>query len=372
MKKPRIAIAHQTITDADAVGNDIMSMYHILKKNGYETNLIAEYFSENIRDLQMDTGNIHNFIENENSILIYHHSIFWDYGERLLERFKGKIIFKFHNITPPFFFKEYSYTDYQKCVNGIDQTQRYVIRHNNSQWWVDSTFNSVQLQQTGVEKERITVIPPFNRLEALEKIEPNFRIIDEIIKNKSNNVLFIGRVAPNKGHIHLIKVIKKYKEFYNSNIHLWVLGPIDQDPHNSYYPQLSMRIKKFGLENNVSFVGKVPESDLKAYYLGCDELLCMSEHEGFCLPIIEAQRMMLPVVTYGGSALRETAGENQIILDTLDYSFAASALFTLYNDESVRNFCKKCGRMNVDSRFSSEKNCTKFFSAFELCMNGAL
>lgn len=371
MKKPTIAIAHQTITDADAVGNDIMGMYHILKNHGYETSLISEYFSDNIRDLQMNTGNIHNFIENENSILIYHHSIFWEFGEKLLEKFKGNLIFKFHNITPPHFFKDYSQSDYQKCAQGIEQTKKFVTYYNDDPWWVDSTFNSVQLQQTGVKKDRITVVPPFNRLDVLEKIEPNFKIIEGLIKNESNNVLFIGRVAPNKGHIHLINIIKTYKENYNSNINLWILGPIDHNPHNSYYPQLSVLIKKIGLENNISFLDKLPEMDVKAYYLGCDAFLCMSEHEGFCLPIIEAQRLLLPVVTYGGSALRETTGENQIILDAMDYSLAASALFTLYNNENVRNFCKKYGRINVDSRFSSEKNCTKFFSAFELCMNGA-
>jgi hypothetical protein len=79
---------------------------------------------------------------------------------------------------------------------------------------------------------------------------------------------------------------------------------------------------------------------------------------------------MLPVVTYGGAALRETAGINQIIMDSFDYTFAASALFTIFTDEKVRNFCKKHGRINVDSRFSSEKIKNKFLSEFARTVDG--
>jgi len=372
MKKPIIAIAHQTIADGDAIGNDIIGMYYTLINEGYNVGLISEHSSDILKKYQMSSANVDNFIEITDSLLIYHHSIHWEFGETLLERFKGKIIFKFHNITPPQFFKDFSSIHYEKCRQGIEQTRRFINEYKDSVWWGDSSFNSTQLRQIGLKHDEIITVPPFNRLDAIEKIEPNYKIIDDLIKNNANNVLFVGRVAPNKGHIHLINIIKEYKENYDSNIHLWILGPIDHNHLKIYLNKLSILIKKYGLDRNISFVDKKPEIDVKAYYLGCDEFLCMSEHEGFCVPIIEAQQLMLPVITFGGTALSETTGKNQIILDSFDYAFAASALFTLYTDEKVRKFCKKHGRINVDSKFSSEKIKKQFMSAFESSRMGVV
>jgi glycosyltransferase involved in cell wall biosynthesis len=370
MKKPIIALAHQTIIDGDAIGNDIMGMYYTLRNEGYNVGLISEYSSNNLKKYQINSPNIQNFLENTDSILLYHHSIHWEYGEKILENFKGKIIFKFHNITPPQFFKDFSSIHYEKCIQGLKQTDRFIKKYKNCIWWGDSSFNTNQLQQNCLNPGQIFTVPPFNRQDIFEKVEPNFKIIDDLIKNKRNNILFVGRVAPNKGHVHLIKIIKEYKENFDSNVHLWIIGPIDQEHLTVYFNQLSHLIKKNGLERNISFVDKKPENDVKAFYLGCDEFLCMSEHEGFCVPIIEAQQFMLPVVTYGGTALRETTGKNQIILDTFDYSFAASALFTLYTDEAAKKFCRTHGQINVDSRFSFIKITNKFKMAFESAKDG--
>jgi len=370
MEKPAIAIAHQTITDGDAIGNDILGMYESLINEGYEVGLISEYSSENMKKYHMNTESVQNFLKTSHSILIYHHSFYWEFGENILKNCKGKIIFKFHNITPAHFFKDFSNIYYENCLQGIEQTQRFVNSYQNCIWWGDSTFNSVQLQQSGLKSDLSDTIPPFNQLNALETIEPNYKIIDDLISNNCNNVLFVGRVAPNKGHIHLINIINIYKKNYDSDIHLWILGQIDHNHLKKYNNQLYVLIKKYGLERNISFIDKKSENDVKAYFLACDEFLCMSEHEGFCVPIIEAQKFMLPVVTYGGTALRETARTNQVILDSFNYPFAASALFTLYTEEKVKTFCKKHGLMNVNSRFSPEQIRNRFISAFERFRTG--
>jgi glycosyltransferase involved in cell wall biosynthesis len=197
------------------------------------------------------------------------------------------------------------------------------------------------------------VVPPFNVIDELDGIEPNFNLIDSIVNNKKNNILFVGRVAPNKGHMHLIETINAYKNMFDSNVHLWVVGALDTDNCKLYNEQLSALIKKHGLDNDITFSGKQPIENLKAYYLACDEFLCTSEHEGFCVPIIEAQKLMLPVISLGGTALSETVGKNQIILKNTDYDYAASALFTLFTDENIRKFCRNYGLINYNSRFTN-------------------
>lgn len=370
MNQPVVAIAHQTIIEGDAIGNDICGMYKTLLDQGYNVGLIAEFTEKSIKQFQLSSLQINQFLKNKDAVLIYHQSINWEWGEELLKKFKGKVIFKYHNITPARHFKAFSSVHYGKCLQGSEQTKRFINTYKKSKWMADSIFNSLQLHEMGLPQEQTIVVPPFNRFETLEKIEPDYKIIESLISNRCNNVLFVGRVAPNKGHVHLIKTIKIYKELYDPNVHLWIVGSIDHDQLKSYYNQLLEIIRKYGLEKNISFVDKIPENAMKSYYLGCDEFLCMSEHEGFCVPVIEAQRNQLPVITYGDTALKETAGKNQIVLDELDYDFAASALYTIYTDDKVRKFCIKNGQANINSRFSTEIIQSNFLSAFKLASEG--
>jgi glycosyltransferase involved in cell wall biosynthesis len=365
MTLPTIAISHQTIVDGDAIGNDILGMYSILRNHGYDVGLIAENLTEDLKDFQLSSRQLDIFLENKDSILIYHHSVYWKYGEEILDKFKGKACFKFHNITPPHFFERYSSFYYEICLQGVKQTERLLKKFGYSFWWGDSDFNSHQLQAYGLKPELSITVPPFTHLEKLEVVDPNFSLIDSLISNGGNNVLFVGRVAPNKGHIHLMKTLRHYKENYDDNIHLWLVGSMDQQELKLYNMQLFDLIGKFNLRDSISFIDKISEKDLKSYYLSCDEFLCMSEHEGFCVPIIEAQKFNLPVVAYSGTALQETIGGNQITFDTFDYDFSASALYTVFSDEKIQDFCRKYGSENVSSRFSQDKIRNKFFAAFQ-------
>lgn len=362
-----IVIAHQTITDGDAIGHDIMGMYDLLTNLNYNVYIYGEYCFGRSESVRIKPSNIKRLSVDD--LLIYNHSIYWENGEKLLSEFKGRIVFRYHNITPPDYFRDFSDTHYHKCHQGIEQTKKFIDSYNKCFWWGASEFNTVELQNYGLNPKMSLTVPPFNLLEKLDEIDPDFEVIDELIGSFDNNVLFVGRVTPNKGHEHLIRIIKRYKEMYDSKIHLWIIGVLD-DSCNLYNEYIYNLIAKFGLKKNVTLTGKVSLEVLKAYYLACDEFICMSEHEGFCVPLIEAQKLMLPVITYGGSALSETAGDNQIVLKDYDYEFAAAAIYTIFSDKEVRDFCKKQGVRNYDSRFSPEAIKNKFISALNISTGG--
>lgn len=361
---PEIIIAHQTVTDGDAIGHDILGMYDILTQFGYKSYIFAENYLGKAKSYHVNAAKINELSENNSNILIYHHSIFWENGEKLLLKFRGKIIFKYHNITPHDYFKNYSDTLYARCYQGIEQTKRLVQKYGECMWWGDSRYNNQNLQEFGLDPKFCMTVPPFNVLDELEAIEPNFEIIDSLVNNKNNNILFVGRVAPNKGHKYLIEIINAYQQMYGSTIHLWIVGSLDHNDCKSYNNEIINLINKYGLTQNITLTDKLPIEDIKAYYLACDAFLCMSEHEGFCVPIIEAQKLMLPLVTFGGSALSETVGQNQIIVNDFDYDFAASALFTIFSDKRVSKFCIHHGLINVNSRYSREIIKSTFISAF--------
>jgi glycosyltransferase involved in cell wall biosynthesis len=357
-----VVIAHQTIAEGDAIGHDIMGMYDTLTELGYNTSLYAEYSFGRSSHLRRSLSQLKGILGKEDTILIYHHSINWEAGEKAISNFNGRTIFKYHNITPPDLFRSFSDLHYHSCSLGIEQTKRLIDGHKNAIWWGDSEFNNADLKKMGLESNKYVVVPPFNLIDELDRVEPNFKVINSIIDNKKNNVLFVGRVAPNKGHTHLIKTINAYKKMFDSNVHLWIVGALDNDNSRLYNEHLKALIRNYGLDNDITFLDKQPIENLKAYYLGCDEYLCTSEHEGFSVPIIEAQKLMLPVITLGNTALSETVGKNQIVLKNMDYDYAASALFTLYTEEKIRKFCRKHGLINYESRFTNAIIKEKFIS----------
>ncbi len=233
-----VVIAHQTVIDGDAIGIDIKGMYTSLKKRGYDVSIFADFYMGDFILFKKDREKSLKAINEKNCILIYHHSIFWEGGREFLQKCKGKIIFKYHNITPPEFFKKYSSIHYEKCAKGIEQTKEFISSVHSEIWCVDSEYNSYELTNLGLDNKKISVIPPFNQIELLDRVEPDFNIIRDLIKNNCNNVLFVGRIAPNKGHLHLFNVIREYIEKYNGNIHLWIIGSLDSSLQ-SYMEELN-------------------------------------------------------------------------------------------------------------------------------------
>ena len=101
-----------------------------------------------------------------------------------------------------------------------------------------------------------------------------------------------------------------------------------------------------------------------AYYLGSDMLVCTSEHEGFCVPIIEAQYFGLPIIALSECAVPETIGQNQIVLDKYVEQFAAG-IHVLANNQEYKQFLINNGLNNFESRFSIPILEDKFMKAFE-------
>lgn len=337
-------------------------MYDTLTGLGYKVGFLGEYVNGEAKNHSIDAASVPNVLSNPNLLLIYHHSANWEYGNQLLRDFRGKLIVKYHSIPPPEYFHSYSTQYYEQWYRGFTQTPSLIQQDRKCVWWFNSNFDSIHLHNCGLNADWF-IVPPFTK--DLKQQEPEYHIIDTLINNHCNNILFAGRVMPNRGYIHLFEIIKQYVEFYDSNIHLWLVGPIDHTQPGSYYNELEEWIQNNNMQHYVSFTDAVPSNDLYGYYLGCDAFLCMSEYEGLYVPLIEAQRLGLPVVTYGGTGLGETVGKNQIVLDQINYEFAASALYTLYIDKRVNRFCRHHGLKNAQSRFSQEQIKKEFISAFE-------
>ena len=342
-----IIIMHQTIANHDAIGTDIEIMYHILKQS-YKCYCFAQNpLNKNIEYIENEEKLVQLLDDSEN-LVIYHHSVYWEYGEKVLNNTNARIIFRYHNITPEQFFKPYNDFHYQQCYLGREQTNRLIEKFPEAFWLSDSEYNLQDLKQA--DQEKLGVCPPFNKIEEWSKCVLDEKIVKDLIESKYMNLLFVGRVAPNKGHLMLIDILYWYCSNFDNNIVLNIIGKFDEGLFG-YNHEIKDKIQKYGLEDNIKFIGEINDSILMSYYMGCDAFICASEHEGFCVPVVEAQYFMLPVLALDSSALRETMGEEQLVFRGSPKQFA-SAVKILKDNRNIRDYLKAIGKKNFENRFS--------------------
>ena len=339
-------LMHQTVASHDAIGSDIELMYRILQRTSECWVFAENRINSHVPYLELDQ--FKEIVRDPSVVIIYHHSFYWELGFDLLKEVKGRIIFKYHNITPDSFFNSYNLNIAGNCRRGRYQTEQLQKQFPDAFWLSDSQYNAKEL--VFVPEERIGICPPLNKTEEWSRKAPDERLLHELIESSDFNILFVGRIAPNKGHRKLLEVLRAYCSYYGTGVKLRIIGKFDPS-FSKYNNELIALIEEYGIGSFVQFIGEVNDNSLMSYYLGSDVFLCCSEHEGFCVPVAEAQYFGLPVVGMVNSAVPETIGNEQIILDYEPNRFAA-ALHLLKENSAIRNYVREKGWENFRNRFS--------------------
>ncbi|MBS9387989.1 MAG: glycosyltransferase family 4 protein [Dolichospermum sp. WA123] len=332
---PKIAIISPCLTDGDAVSNDVIGMYEVLSKNKYNVKVFAENWT--LLNPQVNHVNkIKNFLNQPSDILIYHYSVGWDYGMNLLYNINCKKIIKYHNVTPPEFFEDICEDFVIACKAGREQLKN-LVKVKGDLYIADSQYNLEELNSIAKqEKQELKglVIYPFHHIDRLQEIEADLSIL-KMYKDEKVNILMVGRLAPNKGHLALISAFNVYHKVYNSNSRLIIVG--GQDPRLSVYKQmLDNHIRSLNLQNSVVFAGRVSDHALKAYYLVSDVFMITSEHEGFCVPLIESMSMKIPIVAYGSTAIPYTLDKAGLVWKEFDPYLFAGSIEEILKDEKIK------------------------------------
>tara|TARA_B100001093_G_scaffold482423_1_gene514061 strand:- start:11830 stop:12930 length:1101 start_codon:yes stop_codon:yes gene_type:complete len=340
----KVSIAHENISEKDAIGHDILGMAKLLRELGVEVTLFGQNFSEGVCEQYSTCCSMESLIENKSSILIYHHSVYWEEGSKLLENFKGEVIFKFHNVTPFHYFSGYSelYEDF--CKKGNSQTKELLLKFQDSLWISDSKFNQNQLKEINSNAKKLAVCPPLHL----------FDISFPETKRNLNHLIFVGRLVPNKGHRTLLRVFSYYREFFNANAKLEIIGNSDLNLE-SYRSEVLELSKILNIESCIKLSSDLSQPELFEKYKEVGLFLCFSEHEGFCVPIIEAQSMGLPVLSARAGAIEETVGRKQLI-DTYpkkdsEYFYYAKLIDEIVSNEKLRKFVINEGYKNFTTHF---------------------
>jgi glycosyltransferase involved in cell wall biosynthesis len=341
----------------DAVSNDIAMMYELLKDIGYHCVVYAEAcYNKNLERISEKT--LIRLIQRNDTIVIYHHSIFWNLGEYFLKKVRGKLIIRYHNVTPSKFFEPYCYEYAYQCQKGRDQTLRFVQKYPKAVWLTASVYNAQEISR--VSPEHLKVCPPFHCIESLNEQGYDSSLLEQIKSKGAVQILFVGRMAPNKGHMLLLKILEEYIHTYGNNVFLHIIGK--NDPKlQIYYNQIRQLIQDKNLSMHVEFIGEADDKQLLTYYLASDFFVCASEHEGCCIPLLEAQYCRLPVIALDRAAVSETLGVNQLSFAEKNAALFASAIYIISQNPAWRQTLIEQGIENFKERFTSEHITHLFF-----------
>jgi glycosyltransferase involved in cell wall biosynthesis len=310
----------------DAIGDSARQVRAILRSLGHASEIFALTMDDELR------GDVRPFSDPEargGDVTVFHFAL----PSPMTEAFAGlpgRRVLQYHNITPASFFAPYAPGLFRLAALGRRELQSLAGRVDLALG--DSEFNRQELEALGfsptgvlpiaVDTGRITGAP---RRPALEKV-----LSDGLI-----NILFVGRIVPNKRIEDHIRLAEVYKRYVDSHYRFIFVGRYDGVP--SYYAQVRALISEFRmLPDRFWFTGPVPDEDLGAFYRWADAYVSLSEHEGFCVPLVEAMAADVPILAYAAGAVPETLGGAGLLFAPKDLEIAAEMLGMLVYDRDLR------------------------------------
>ena len=321
-----------TMSFGDAVSNDAAAIRQMIREMGYET----EIYAENI-DERLPEGSVKPMLTMpelaEEDLLIYHGST-GDPMNLWVPSIGGRKIMRYHNITPPEFFREYSEDAMERSESGLREMR--LISGAFPYGISDSDFNRQGMRKLGFRCP-IDVCPIVIPFEDYEK-EPDAEVIRRYSGDGVTNLLFVGRIAPNKKQENVIRAFAEYHREYEEKSRLFLVG--SAKGMEGYLARLKAYVKALGLEDCVVFPGQISFRAILAYYRIADVFVCMSEHEGFCVPIVEAMFFDKPIIALRAAAVPETLGNAGLVLDDSDPIVAATAVDRVMKDQGLQEALK--------------------------------
>ena len=295
--------------ETDAIGQHIRTIHTYFQSIGWESYIMALHADPGLQAITLK-AEYDRMRELEPAYWVYHYAL-PSTLTALFTTMQGKRILIYHNLTPPEYFLPWNPSLAFLTLTGRKELH-YLKDHTD--WAVaDSLFNATELNQLGYE--HVDVMPILIDWDNYPTPSPIAR--EQYFDPFYQYWLFVGRVVPNKRLEDLIRTFFWYRKFYNLATRLFIVGKLNNTPRYVYW--LTELREALHLEpQDVSFLGPVPYEDLAALYAGADVLLTLSDHEGFCLPLLEAMHYDTPIVAYAAGAIPETLGPAGALVSTRD------------------------------------------------------
>jgi glycosyltransferase involved in cell wall biosynthesis len=309
----------------DAIGNESLAIQAHLRRAGYESDIFAEKVHPRMAHLARP---LHEYegVSAKDTVCLFHFSIGSAAG-RLIHARPDRLVLIYHNITPADYFLGFHPHLAGLCYHGRRELSVFAGRAELGLG--DSDYNRRELEEAGFA--RTAVLPIVLDFAAYRR--PPSPVTARLYRDGRRNLLFVGRIIPNKKIDDLVRVFAFYQRYYEPMSRLLLVG--DYRGHERYQGRLQEMVRELRLDE-VVFTGHVDDDELLACYRASQLFLCLSEHEGFCVPLQEAMHFGLPVVAYDAGAVRETLHGGGVLLGEKPPEVVAGLVHSVLTDERLR------------------------------------
>jgi L-malate glycosyltransferase len=299
----------------DAIGNEALAIQRQLRAAGHESDIFAELVHPRVAHLARP---LHEYasVSSPETVCIFHFSIGSAAG-RLIHGSPDRLVVIYHNITPAHFFLGFHPHLAGLCHHGRRELEAFAPRTELALG--DSEFNRQELEQAGFA--RTGVLPIVLDLALYERAPSP--VVKRLYDDGRSNVLFVGRIIPNKKIDDLVRCFAFFQRYLRPESRLLLVG--DHRGFERYFDRLQQLVSELRVDE-VVFTGQVDDDELYAYYRLADVFLCLSEHEGFGVPLQEAMLFGVPVVAYEAGAVRETLRGGGVLLQDKSPELVAEVL----------------------------------------------
>jgi glycosyltransferase involved in cell wall biosynthesis len=346
-----------SLASRDAIGGHVMQLRDLLRSRGYQSDI---YYGNASSD-RLDDGLPVDRLGDRPSagrVLLYQLSI----GSGVADIFRGRSERKFvnyHNITPADLLEAWVPAVGEEVRLGRAQLRDLASVTEFA--IADSEFNERELQAAGYRST--TTVPLLIDLEGFAG-SPDPALAARLAGQKAEggaDLLFVGKVSPHKGQHDLVKALAAYRRLYDPKARLHLVGGAISD---EYQLAVERFAQELDLVDAVEIAGSVTHEELIAYYAASDVFVCLSNHEGFCVPLLESMYHRLPIVAYTNTAVPETVQGAGLILPNKEPARVAAAIDRVVRDDQLRTTLAQAASARVGT-FALPRVQDGFLSALE-------
>jgi glycosyltransferase involved in cell wall biosynthesis len=333
------------LSEGDAIGNEALGIQRVLRRAGYASEIFVEAAEPHLEVLTRDYHELVDFSDADN-LLIHHFSI-GSKASRTAYALPDRMALIYHNITPAEYFFGYYPALAGYCYLGRRELCAYADRCVLALG--ASEYNRQELVAAGFSRtDVLPVIADFSHLDGAPS-----PLVTAMFDDGWTNIVFVGRMAPNKRIEDVIRIFHAYQTCFNPRSRLLLVGShAGQERYVSALTHLLDELK----QRNVVLTGHVSNAELTAFYDVADLFLCASEHEGFCVPLIEAFYKHVPVLAYAAAAIPSTMDGAGLMFDNKDPMYVATLMNGVLSDATAQE------RLALGQRDALERLQSKDFS----------
>jgi glycosyltransferase involved in cell wall biosynthesis len=315
-----------TLGYGDAIGHEVLGIQRVLRAAGHESEIFVETADPRLEPLTRDYRELVDHSHPDH--LLLHHFSLGSKASRTAFALPDRMALIYHNITPPEYFVGVHRTLARQCFRGRRELRAYADRCDLAMG--DSEFNRQDLEMLGFPRTAVLpVVPDFSHLDR----QPNWLLAGQF-DDDWTNILFVGRVIANKKIEDVIRFFHAYHTMFNPRSRLLLVGA--QSGFERYLASLHQLVAELEMPH-VHFVSHVSDEELVAFYETADLFLCASEHEGFCVPLVEAFYMQVPVLAFAATAVPATMDGAGVLFEEKDPMHVAALMDAIISNVELQD-----------------------------------